>query len=149
MADLLHSFKALNIPIDESTIEEFVHIDDENNEVLSKEIFDDVNEMLEMMQAKNDNSEDESDHAVAEAGAQFLEPAEDNFGRFEFMYEKFLEVEDQLLCPDVQAQVGDDCNELKNSFERFQRKLRQVILEAKHKSRSSMYQLTIHDMFEP
>ena len=46
-----------------------MHIDDENMEVFSKEILDDVNEMLKTMQAKNDNSEDESDHAVAEACA--------------------------------------------------------------------------------
>ena len=30
MTDLLYSFKALNIPIDESTLDEFVHVYDEN-----------------------------------------------------------------------------------------------------------------------
>ena len=57
------------------------------------------------MQAINDNSEDEGDHTVAEACAQFPEPAEDNvnFRGFELMYEKVVEVEDQMLCPDVQA----------------------------------------------
>ena len=76
MADLLRGFKALNFPTDKSTIEEFVHINDENKEVFSKVIFDDVYEMLETMQATNDNSEDESDHTVAEVCAQFPEPAE-------------------------------------------------------------------------
>ena len=33
MADLLSSFKALNIPKDESTLDEFVHVDDKNGEV--------------------------------------------------------------------------------------------------------------------
>ena len=47
MADLLRSFKALNIPIDESTLDEFVHADDENSEEFSHEILDDVNEVLE------------------------------------------------------------------------------------------------------
>ena len=46
---------------------------------------------------------------------------------------KVLEVEDQLLCPDVQDEAGIDHNKLKNSFEFFQRKLRQVVLEAKNK----------------
>ena len=32
MADLLCSFKALNIPIDESTLDEFVHVYDKNSE---------------------------------------------------------------------------------------------------------------------
>ena len=46
---------------------------------------------------------------------------------------KILELEDQLLCPDVQDDAGIDHNKLKNSFEFFQRKLRQVVLEAKNK----------------
>ena len=46
---------------------------------------------------------------------------------------KVLEVEDQLLCPDVQDEAGIDHNKLKNLFEFFQRKLRQVVLEAKNK----------------
>ena len=33
---------------------------------------------------------------------------------------KPLEVEDQLWCPEVQVQIGDEDNELKKSFERFQ-----------------------------
>ena len=47
MADLLCSFKALNILIDESILDEFVHVHDENSEKFSHEILDDVNQMLE------------------------------------------------------------------------------------------------------
>ena len=47
------------------------------------------------------------------------------------IYNKVLEVEDQLLCPDVQVQARNYYNELRNSFELFQQKLRQVILDAK------------------
>ena len=68
MADLLCSFKALNIPIDESTLDEFVHVYDENSEEFSHEIFDDVNEVLESIQATNDN-EDENVHTVVESCA--------------------------------------------------------------------------------
>ena len=46
---------------------------------------------------------------------------------------KVLEVEDQLLCPDGQDEAGIDHNKLKNSFEFFQWKLRQVVLEEKNK----------------
>ena len=53
-----------------------------------------------------------------------------NFG-FENTYEKVLEIEDQLLCSEARAQVGDEYSELKNSFAQFQRRLRQVIVEAK------------------
>ena len=45
MADLLRCFKALNIPIDESTIDEFVHVDDENSKEFSHEIMEDVNDV--------------------------------------------------------------------------------------------------------
>ena len=72
-----------------------MHIDDENK-VFSKEILDDINKMLEAMQATVDNSEDESDHAVAGTCALFPQPEQDNvnFGEFELIYEKVLEVED-------------------------------------------------------
>ena len=62
--------------------------------------------------------------------------------------DKVFEVEDQL-CPNVQDEAGIDYNELKNSFEFFQRKLRQVVLEAKHQKERIMHQLKIHDLFKP
>ena len=61
---------------------------------------------------------------------------------------KVLEVEDQLLCPDVQVQARNYYNELRNSFELFQQKLRQVILDAERKREQNMHQLTIHDLFK-
>ena len=64
------------------------------------------------------------------------------------MYEKDLEVKDQLWCPEVKAQVGGEYNKLKKSFEHFQRKLRQVIVEAKRKRGSIGHQLAIYDMFK-
>ena len=69
MADLLCSFKALNIQIDESTlVDEFVHVDNENNEEFLHEILNGVNEVLESIQATNDN-EDENVHNVVESCA--------------------------------------------------------------------------------
>ena len=121
MADLLRSFKALNVPVDESTINEFVHVDDENSEELSHEILDDINDVLERMQTVNDTgNEDESNHiTVAEACTNTPAQTESNvtFGGFEHMYNKVLEGEDQLLCPNVQDEAG---NKLKNFFEIFQ-----------------------------
>ena len=64
------------------------------------------------------------------------------------IYNKVLEVEDQLLCPDVQVQARNYYNELKNSFKLFQQKLGQVILGAKRKREQNMHQLTIHDLFK-
>ena len=50
MTDLLGRFKALNIPVDENTLDEFVRVDDENSEEFLHEISDDVNEVLENIQ---------------------------------------------------------------------------------------------------
>ena len=108
MADLLCSFKALNIPIDESTLNEFVHVYDENSEKFLHEILDDVNEVLESIQATNDN-EDENVHTVVKSCAHSSTPTgkDVTFCRFKQIYNKVLEVEDQLLCPDVQPQAGN------------------------------------------
>ena len=46
MAELLRSFEALNFQVGECAIEEFIYIDNENNEVFSQEILDDVNDVL-------------------------------------------------------------------------------------------------------
>ena len=69
------SFKALSIPTDESTLDEFVHVDDENSEEFFHEILDDVNEVLESMQATNDN-EDENVHTVVKCCARSPAPTE-------------------------------------------------------------------------
>ena len=61
---------------------------------------------------------------------------------------KFFQVEDQLLCPDVQVQARNYYNELRNSFQLFQQKLRQVILDAKRKRERNMHQLTICELFK-
>ena len=126
-----------------------MHVDDENSEEFSHEILVDVNDVLERMQTTNDN-EDESDYTMVEACVQSPELTESDitFGGFENMYIKVLEVEDQLLCPDVQAQAENDYNDLKNSFDLFQQKLRQVALKAKCKKERNMHQLTIHNLFK-
>ena len=132
-------------------MEEFIHIDDENNKVFSQEILDDENEVLETMQTTPENAEDESDHTSS------LPKLEHHFRNQQKIVSisvglsnvrKILEIEDQLFCPEVQAQVGDEYGELKNSFEPFQRKLRRVIVEAKRKRGCSKHQLTIRDMFK-
>jgi len=41
------------------------------------------------------------------------------FGGLEHTYNKVLEVEDQLLCHDLQAQVGNDYYEFKNTSNTF------------------------------
>ena len=109
----------------------------------------DVNEALESIQAINDN-EDENVHTVVESCAHSPAPTGNDvtFYEFEHIYNKLFEVEDQLLCLDVQVQARNYYNELRNSFELFPPKLRQVILDAKRKREGNMHQLTIHDPFK-
>ena len=73
MAYLLCSFKALNVPIDESTLDEFVHVYDEKSEEFSHKILDDVSEVLESIQATN-NNKDENIHTVVESCAHSPAP---------------------------------------------------------------------------
>ena len=120
MADLLCSLKALNIPIDESTPDEFVHVYDKNNEEFSHEILDDVIEVWKVykqqmiMKMKMYTLWSNLVHIVQHQQETC------HFCGFEHIYKKVFKVEDQLLCPDVQAQAGNYYNELTNSFELFQ-----------------------------
>ena len=58
-----------------------------------------------------------------------------------------LDIEDQLLYPEVQAEAEQTFNDLKKSFESFQSKIRAVSLKAKCKKLQNLCQMTIHDMF--
>ena len=73
MVDLLYSFKAINIPIDKSILDEFVHVYDKNSEEFSHEILDDVNEVLESIKATSD-IKDENVHTVVKSCAHSPAP---------------------------------------------------------------------------
>jgi hypothetical protein len=67
---------------------------------------------------------------------------------FDSLYKQVLDIEDQLFCPKVQAEAEETFNDLKNSFESFQRKIRVVGLIAKRKKKlQNLRQMTIHDVF--
>ena len=70
------------------------------------------------------------------------------FHGFDQIYSKVLEVEDQLLCPVLQEQAGDNYDKLKTTFECFQQKLKQVTLRVRKKRMENMRQLTLHDMMK-
>ena len=74
-------------------------------------------------------------YTVVKSCAHSPAPTENDvtFCGFDHIYNKVLEVEDQLLCPDVQVQAGNYYNELGNSFELIQQIVRQDILNAKRK----------------
>ena len=69
------------------------------------------------------------------------------FQGFDSLYKQVLDIEDQLLCPEVQAEAEETFDDLKKSFESFQSKIRVVGLKAKRKKLQNLRQMTIHDMF--
>ncbi|KAI6648197.1 hypothetical protein LOD99_12006 [Oopsacas minuta] len=121
MSDVLQRFRSLNFVIEGDELNEFMHVDDENNEEYSQAMLDDVNEVLTTIHTENDDSDDDSDDQSNTSA-----PIENEviFHGFEQLYRKILEIEDQLLCTDVQAQAGDAYGDPKDTFEKFQRKLR-------------------------
>jgi hypothetical protein len=63
------------------------------------------------------------------------------------LYKQILDIEDQLLCSNVQTEVEEAFNDLKKLFEEFQAKVRAVVLKARRKKNQNLRQMTIHDMF--
>jgi hypothetical protein len=63
------------------------------------------------------------------------------------LYKQIFNIEDQLLCSNVQIEVEKTFDNLKKPFEGFQAKVRAVILKARRKKNQNRHQMTIHDMF--
>ena len=143
--ELLLRFRALDIAIDNDKLDEFMHIDDEKNEEYSDALLDDVNTALAAVQYGEDaDTDDEAGPSNAYDGELVTNSVV--FHGFDQLYSKVLEVEDQLLCPVLQEQAGDNYDKIKTTFESFQQKLRQVTMRVKQKRMENMHQLTLHDM---
>ena len=139
------SFRALDIAIDNDELDKFMHIDDEKNEEYSEALLDDVNAALAAVQSgEGADTDDEAGPSNACDGEIVTNSVV--FHGFDQLYSKVLEVEDQLLCPVLQEEAGDDYDKIKTTFESFQQKLRQVTLRVKQKRMENMRQLTLHDM---
>ncbi len=60
------------------------------------------------------------------------------FQGFDSLYKQVPNIEDQLLCLEVQVEAEETFNDFKKSFESFQSKIRMVGLKAKHKKTSKL-----------
>ena len=90
-----------------------------------------------------DDDDDVNNHdanAVSESGVVFH--------GFEFLFKQVLDIEDQLLCSEVQDEADEKFDDLKKSFESFQSKIRALSLQVKRKKHANLRQLTIHDMLK-
>jgi hypothetical protein len=63
------------------------------------------------------------------------------------LYKQIFDIEDQLLCSNVQIEAEEAFDDLKKSFEEFKAKVRAVVLKARHKKNQNLHQMMIHDMF--
>jgi len=54
------------------------------------------------------------------------------------LYKQILDIEDQLLCSNVQIEVEEAFDNLKKSFEEFQAKVRAVVLKARRKKNQNL-----------
>jgi hypothetical protein len=69
------------------------------------------------------------------------------FQGLDSFYKQVLNIEDQLLCLEVQVETEETFNDLKKSFESFQSKIQMVGFKAKRKKLQNLCQMTINDMF--
>ncbi len=134
--ELAQTIKSLNLSINQSELEEFVHIDDESNEKYAVVVLEDVEELLELMKINEVGLDEDSDVNQLEQIVESQDRVE--FHGFESLYKQILDIEDQLLCSNVQTKVEEAFNDLKKSFEEFQAKVRVVVLKARHKKHQNM-----------
>ncbi len=70
------------------------------------------------------------------------------FQGFDSLYKQVLNIEDQLLCLEVQAEAEETFDDLKKSFGSFQsKKIQTVDLKAKCQKLQNLHQMTINDRF--
>jgi hypothetical protein len=139
------AMESLNLSVDPSKLEEFIHINNEDNEKYAIIVLEDVKKLLETMKIAETAMDDDGD-----VNTQKLNVGLENeviFQGFDSLYKQVLDIKDQLLCPEVQAEAEETFNDLKKSFESFQNKIQMVDLKAKRKKLQNLRQMTIHDMF--
>jgi hypothetical protein len=115
--ELAQAIKSLNLSINQSKLEEFVHIDDESNEEYVAVVLKDVEELLESMKINEAGLDEDSDVNQPEQIVESQDRVE--FHGFESLYKQILDIEDQLLCFNVQTKAEETFDDLKKSFEEF------------------------------
>ncbi|KAF5185902.1 Tigger transposable element-derived protein [Thalictrum thalictroides] len=115
--NLGNMMQELQISINPSEMNDFLHIDDEDNEDFIQEIFADVEEVMESMQLANHEDEEQDTELNSEIEASVEQRTE--FRGFASHYSTLLDVEDQLLCPESQAEAEESFDSLIQAFQKF------------------------------
>jgi hypothetical protein len=89
---LAQTIESLNLSINQSKLEEFVHIDDESNEEYAAAVLEDIEELLESMKINEAGLDEDNDVNQPEQIVESQDRVE--FHRFESLYKQILDIED-------------------------------------------------------
>ncbi len=64
MTKVAQAIAALNLSVGQDELEEFVHVDNENNEEFATAVLEDVEELLETMKIAKENLDDDNDDDI-------------------------------------------------------------------------------------
>jgi hypothetical protein len=145
--EVAQAITILNLSVGQDELEEFVHVDDENNEEFIVAVLEDIEELLETMKIVEENRDDYNDDDILTSQASDLGLGNNVvFKGFESLYKQVVDIEDQLFCSEVREEAEETFDDLRKLFESFQSKVRVVTLKAKRKNLQDLCQMTIHDM---
>jgi hypothetical protein len=147
VTEVAQAIAALNLSIGQDELEEFVHVDDENNEEFTAAVLEEVEELLGTMKIAEENLDDDNDDDILTSQASGSGLGNTIvFKGFESLYKQVVDIEDQLLCSEVREEAEETFDDLRKLFESFQSKVQAVTLKAKRKNLQNLRQMTIHDM---
>ncbi len=102
VTEVAQAIAALNLSVGQDELEEFVHVDDENNEEFAVAVLEDVEELLGTMKIAEENLDDDNDDDIITSQASGLGLGNTVvFKGFESLYKQVVDIEDQLLCFEV------------------------------------------------
>ncbi len=90
--ELAQTIESLNLSINQSKLEEFVHIDDESNEEYAATVLEDVEELLESMKINEAGLDEDNNVNQLEQIVESQDRVE--FHGFESLYKQILDIED-------------------------------------------------------
>ena len=122
----------------------FLNIDDANINEYCVVVLENIDGVLETMRIEEPPIDDE-----IQPMQTFVETASaTDFTGFETLHNIVLDIDDQLLCSNVQMEVRQMYDELRHSFETFQRNVNKLTLNVECKKSMHSRIITLHDMFK-
>lgn len=115
----------------------FIHVNNETNEVFTVKAFDSVEELLSTMKIEDKIDDDypDSDLNLGKSVA---------FKGFESLCKQVVDIVDKLFCEEVQIESNDQFDDIRQLFEAFLSKFCAVTLKAKHKEAQNLRHMIIH-----